>query len=155
MTQPQDNQNIASLLLEQRRYPPSPDFAAQANAKADLYDGDPDEFWEREGRDRLSWFTPFTKLKEWDPPFAKWYLGGTLNACYNCVDRHVENGLGDKVAYYWEGEPVDDRLVITYADLQKRVVKAANGFKSLGIGKGTKVGVYMGMIPEAPVTLLA
>ena len=155
MTQPQDNQNIASLLLEQRRYPPSPDFAAQANAKADLYDGDPDEFWEREGRDRLSWFTPFTKLKEWDPPFAKWYLGGTLNACYNCVDRHVENGLGDKVAYYWEGENPADKITISYADLQRRVVKAANAFKELGVSKGSHVGIYMGMVPELPVTMLA
>jgi len=149
------SQNIDALMAEERTYPPDPEFTAQANAKPGFYDQDPDEFWEKEGRERLSWFTDFTKLKEWDRPHAKWYLGGKLNACYNCVDRHVENGLGDKVAYYWEGEPVDDRLTITYADLQSRVVKAANALKSLGVGKGTKVGVYMGMIPEAPVTLLA
>ncbi|MDN5794578.1 MAG: acetate--CoA ligase [Intrasporangium sp.] len=151
----EENQNIAALMVEERQYPPDPEFTAQANAKPGFYEQDPDAFWEKEGRDRLSWFTDFTTLKEWDRPYARWYLGGKLNACYNCVDRHVENGLGDKVAYHWEGEPVGDKLTITYADLQSRVVRAANGFKSLGIGKGTKVAVYMGMIPEAPVTLLA
>src|SRR5699024_512186 len=151
----EETQNISALMAEERTYPPDPEFTAQANAQPGFYDQDPDEFWEKEARDRISWFTDFTKLKEWDRPHAKWYLGGRLNVCYNCVDRHVENGLGEKVAYYWEGEPVDDRLTITYADLQSRVVKAANAFKSLGIGRGTKVGVYLGMIPEAPVTLLA
>ncbi len=150
-----ETKNISALMAEERTYPPDPEFTAQANAQPGFYDQDPDEFWEKEARERISWFTDFTKLKEWDRPHAKWFLGGQLNVCYNCVDRHVENGLGDKVAYYWEGEPVDDRLTITYADLQSRVVKAANAFKSLGIGKGTKVAVYLGMIPEAPVTLLA
>ena len=151
----EESQNISALMAEERTYPPDPEFTAQANAQPGFCDQDPDEFWEKEARERISWFTDFTKLKEWDRPHAKWYLGGRLNVCYNCVDRHVENGLGEKVAYYWEGEPVDDRLTITYADLQSRVVKAANAFKSLGIGKGTKVAVYLGMIPEAPVTLLA
>lgn len=147
--------NISNLMNEQRSYPPSAEFTAQANAQPGFYDQDPDEFWEREGRERLSWFTPFSTLKEWNPPYAKWYLGGKINACYNAVDRHVENGLGDKVAYYWEGEPVDDRKTITYADLQREVVKTANGFASLGIGKGTHVGVYMGMVPELVYTMLA
>jgi acetyl-CoA synthetase len=151
----QGTQNIDALLAEERRYPPDPDFAAQANAQQGFYEQDPDEFWEREGRERVTWFTPFTTLKEWNRPYAKYYLGGKLNVCYNCVDRHVENGLGDKVAYHWEGEPTGERLTITYADLQSRVVRAANGFAELGIGKGTKVAVYLGMIPEAPVTLLA
>ncbi|NYF99445.1 acetate--CoA ligase [Janibacter cremeus] len=151
----QNTQNIDALMAEERTYPPDPEFAAQANAQAGFYDQDPDEFWEKEARERITWFTDFNALKQWDRPHARWYLGGRLNACYNCVDRHVENGLGDKVAYYWEGEPADERLTITYADLQSRVVKAANGFRSLGIGKGTKVAVYMGMIPESPVTLLA
>ncbi|HEV7204537.1 MAG TPA: acetate--CoA ligase [Jatrophihabitans sp.] len=155
MTQAPENQNIASLLLEQRRYPPSAELAANANAKDDFYDMDPDAFWEKEGRTRLSWSTPFETLKEWDPPFAKWYLGGKLNACHNCVDRHVENGLGDKVAYFWEGEAAEDKITITYADLQRRVVKAANGFKELGMTKGSHVGIYMGMVPELPVTMLA
>ncbi|HEU0256419.1 MAG TPA: acetate--CoA ligase [Microbacteriaceae bacterium] len=149
------HQNIDALMDEERRYRPDPAFAAQANAQPGFYDQDPDAFWEREGRERLSWFTPFTQLRQWDRPYAKWYLGGRLNACYNCVDRHVAEGRGDKVAYFWEGEPVDERLAITYADLQRRVVKAANAFRSLGVRKGTKVAVYMGMVPEAPVTLLA
>jgi acetyl-CoA synthetase len=150
-----ENTNISNLLNEQRTYPPDPAFTGQANAQPGFYDQDPDEFWEREGRERLSWFTPFDTLKEWNPPYAKWYLGGTINACYNAVDRHVERGLGDKVAYYWEGEDPNDKQTITYADLQRRVVKAANGFKKLGIAKGTNVGVYMGMVPELPVTMLA
>ncbi len=154
MTQ-QNSQNIDALFLEERRYPPSEQFAAQADAKPDIYDIDPDRFWEEQGRNRLSWFEPFSTLREWDLPYAKWYLGGRLNACYNCVDRHVEKGLGGKVAYFWEGEPVDDRKTITYADLQQAVVTAANGFKSLGIGRDSHVGVYMGMVPELPVAMLA
>jgi acetyl-CoA synthetase len=146
---------IDALFVEERRYPPPADFAAKANATADIYDRDPDEFWETEARSRISWSTPFQKLYEWDLPYAKWFLGGTLNACYNSVDRHVENGLGDKVAYHWEGEPEDDRRTITFADLQRLVVQAANAFKSLGVGRGTPVGVYMGMVPELPVTMLA
>ncbi|MGH3024898.1 MAG: acetate--CoA ligase [Gaiellaceae bacterium] len=147
--------HIDALLAEERRYEPDPGFAARANAGPGFQDQDPDAFWEREGRERVSWSTPFTKLKEWKRPHAKWYLDGKLNVCFNCVDRHVENGLGDKVAYYWEGEPADERVTITFADLQRRVVKAANGFRKLGITKGTPVAVYLGMIPEAPVTLLA
>ena len=146
---------IDALLREQRRFPPPPDFAAQANAGPDIYDRDPDEFWETEGRQRLSWSRPFDTTYEWQLPYAKWYLGGKLNACHNCVDRHVDGGLGDKVAYYWEGDSPDHRTAITYADLQRRVVKAANGFRSVGIGRGTHVGVYLGMVPELPVTMLA
>ncbi|MGH3446817.1 MAG: acetate--CoA ligase [Nocardioidaceae bacterium] len=155
MTSDPTGQNIDALMAEGRQYEPDSTFASQANAGPGFYDQDPDEFWEKEGRGRVSWFAPFTTLKEWQRPYAKWYVGGRLNICYNCVDRHVESGNGDKVAFYWEGEPVDDRLAITYADLQGRVVKAANAFRSLGIGKGTRVGVYLGMIPESPVTLLA
>jgi acetyl-CoA synthetase len=151
----ESTQNIDALMAEERRYPPDPEFTAQANAQPGFYEQDPDAFWEKEGRERISWFTEFTTLKEWNRPYAKWYLGGKLNVCYNCVDRHVESGKGEKVAYYWEGEPSGDRLAITYADLQRRVVKAANGLTSLGIGRGSKVAVYMGMIPESPVTLLA
>jgi acetyl-CoA synthetase len=146
---------IDALMLEERRYPPDADFAAQANAQADIYDRDPDEFWETEGRTRVSWIKPFHTLLEWSLPYAKWYVGGTLNACYNCVDRHVEDGLGDKVAYFWEGEPEGDRRTLTFADLQRDVVRAANAFKSIGIKRGTPVGVYLGMIPELPITMLA
>ncbi|MBO0707785.1 MAG: acetate--CoA ligase, partial [Candidatus Dormibacteraeota bacterium] len=146
---------IETLETESRTYPPDPEFAAQANAKPDIYERDPDEFWRTEGESRVSWFEPFTELKRWEPPYAKWYLGGKLNVCYNCVDRHVERGQGDKVAFYWEGEPDDDRLTITYADLQRRVTRFANGLKELGVKKGTPVGIYMGMVPELPVAMLA
>jgi acetyl-CoA synthetase len=146
---------IETMLLEERRYPPDPEFAAQANARADVYERSFEDFWESEGRERVTWFEPFTKLYEWELPYAKWYLGGKLNVAYNCVDRHVEAGLGDRVAYHWEGEPVDDRRTITYADLQGEVVRFANALKSLGVGKGTPVGIYMGMVPELPVAMLA
>jgi acetyl-CoA synthetase len=146
---------IETILLEERRYEPPADFAAQANAQADIYDRDLEEFWETEGRERVSWFTDFEKVCEWDPPYAKWYLGGRLNVCFNCVDRHVEAGLGDKIAYYWEGEPEEERREITYADLQRDVVRFANGLKGLGVKKGTPVAIYMGMVPELPVAMLA
>ena len=140
---------------EERRYPPSAEFAAQANAKADIYERDFDEFWETEGRTRVSWFEPFNKLYEWEMPYSKWYLGGKLNVCYNCVDRHVESGAGDKVAFYWEGELEDTRRTVTYANLQSEVVRFANVLKSLGVKKGTPVAIYLGMIPELPVAMLA
>ena len=146
---------IDALLLEERRYPPPPEFAAQANAQPEIYERGFDEFWETEARERVTWFEPFTELYEWDLPYAKWYLGGKLNVCFNCVDRHVEAGLGDKVAYHWEGEPEDERRTITFADLQSEVVRFANALKELGVGKGTPVGIYMGMIPELPVSMLA
>ena len=131
---------ISTLLDEDRRFPPDPAFAAQANAKPEIYDRDPDAFWEAEGRERVSWFEPFTKLSEWELPYAKWYLGGKLNVAYNCVDRHVEGGLGNRVAYHWEGEPGDTRT-ITYADLQRDVVRMANALKELGVRRGTPVAV--------------
>jgi acetyl-CoA synthetase len=146
---------IDTLLLEERRYPPPEDFASQANATADLYEQGFEQFWEREGRERVTWFEPFSQLYEWELPYAKWYLGGKLNVCFNCVDRHVEQGLGDKPAYYWEGEPEDDRRVVTFADLQRDVVRFANALKKLGVKKGTPVGIYMGMVPELPVAMLA
>jgi acetyl-CoA synthetase len=146
---------IDTLLLEERRYPPPEGFAAQANAQPDIYDRDFDEFWKTEARERIAWFEPFEKLYEWEPPYAKWFLGGTLNVCFNCVDRHVEAGDGDKIAYYWEGEPEDDRREITFADLQRDVVRFANALKKLGVNKGTPVAIYMGMVPELPVAMLA
>ena len=100
---------IETMLLEERRYPPLTEFAAQANAKPEIYDEPFEAFWEREGKERLTWFEPFSELYEWEPPYAKWYLGGTLNVCFNCVDRHVDAGQGSKVAYHWEGEPEEDR----------------------------------------------
>jgi acetyl-CoA synthetase len=146
---------IDTMLLEERRYAPDPEFARQANAKPEIYERDWEEFWETEGRDRVTWFEPFSKLYEWEPPYAKWYLGGRLNVCFNCVDRHVEAGNGDKVAYFWEGEPEDERRTITFADLQHEVVRFANALKTLGVEKGTPVGIYMGMVPELPIAMLA
>jgi acetyl-CoA synthetase len=146
---------IDTMFLEERSYPPPEEFAAQANAKADIYDIPFEEFWEREGRERVSWFEPFDELYEWKPPYAKWYLGGKLNVCFNCVDRHVEAGAGAKVAYHWEGEPEGETRTITYAELHKDVVRFANALKKLGVERGTPVGIYMGMVPELPVAMLA
>jgi acetyl-CoA synthetase len=146
---------IETMFLEERRYPPDPDFAAQANAQPEIYERDFDEFWRTEGSERVTWFEPFETLLEWEPPYAKWYVGGKLNVTYNCVDRHVEAGHGDKAAYYWEGEPDDERREISYADLQGEVVRLANALKELGVRKGTPVGIYMGMVPELPIAMLA
>jgi acetyl-CoA synthetase len=143
------------MLLEERTYPPLEEFAAQANAQPAIYDVPFEQFWEQEGRERVTWFEPFTDLYTWEPPYAQWYLGGKLNVCFNCVDRHVEAGRGEKVAFHWEGEPTDDARAITYADLQRDVVRFANALKKLGVKKGTPVAIYMGMVPELPVAMLA
>jgi acetyl-CoA synthetase len=147
--------DIDTLFLEERRYPPPPEFAKQANAQPDIYERGFEEFWGAEGESRVSWFKPFENVLEWEAPYAKWYVGGKLNVAYNCLDRHVEAGLGDKVAYYWEGEPPDDRRRITFAELQREVVRFANGLKRLGVTKDTPVGIYMGMVPELPIAMLA
>jgi acetyl-CoA synthetase len=146
---------IETLFEEERRYPPPPEFAGQANAKPGIYNIPFEEFWEREARQRVTWFEPFTSLLEWEAPYAKWYGGGKVNVTYNCLDRHVEAGLGDRVAFYYEGEPVGERAAITYEQLLDEVVRAANGLKALGVGKGTPVGIYMGMGPGLPVAMLA
>jgi acetyl-CoA synthetase len=146
---------IETMQLEERRYPPPPEFARQANAQPDIYDLSFDEFWEREGRERVSWFEPFSKLYEWESPYAKFFLGGKLNVCFNCVDRHVEAGRGSKVAYHWEGEPDGETRTVTYSDLLRDVSRFANGLKSIGVTKGTPVAIYMGMVPELPVAMLA
>jgi acetyl-CoA synthetase len=109
---------IESMQLEERRYPPPPGFVKSANAKPDIYDRPFEDFWKEEALERVSWFKPFDQVLEWKLPYAKWFLGGTLNVCYNCVDRHVEAGRGGKVAYFWEGEPVDEKRTITFEDLQ-------------------------------------
>ena len=148
---------IENLLAETRTFPPDPAFTAQANATADLYaeaEADFEAFWARLARERIDWFTPFDTTLEWDLPFAKWFTGGKLNISYNCLDRHVANGLGDKVAYHWVGEPGDTRT-LTYADMLREVSKAANALKELGIGTGDRVAIYMPMIPELPIAMLA
>jgi len=155
MTEAMTGPAIETIFLEERRYPPPEEFAKQANAQPDIYEQSLESFWESEGRERVSWFEDFQDLYEWDLPYAKWFIGGKLNVTYNCVDRHVEAGNGDKVAYYWEGEPADERRTITFADLQHDVVRFANALKKLGVKKGTPVGIYMGMVPELPVAMLA
>ena len=148
---------IENLLAEGRTFPPDPAFSAQANAQASIYDeaaGDPEGFWARIARETVTWREPFTTTLEWDLPFAKWFVGGKLNISENCVDRHVANGLGEKVAYHWIGEPGDKRT-ITYADLLREVSKAANALRELGINTGDRVAIYMPMIPELPIAMLA
>jgi acetyl-CoA synthetase len=139
-------------------YPPSDEFVSQANAGPELYDeADADQlaFWRRQA-DRLTWETPFDEVLDWsEAPFAKWFVGGRLNVAYNCVDRHVESGNGDRVAIHWEGEPVGDSRTITYAELKDEVCKAANAFTKLGLVAGDRVAIYMPMVPEAIVSMLA
>ncbi len=139
-------------------YPPSAEFAAQANGKADLYaeaEADRLGFWAKQAN-RLAWDTPFTEVLDWsEAPFAKWFVGGKLNVAYNCVDRHVEAGNGDRVAIHWEGEPVGDSRSITYAELKDEVCRAANALTDLGVKAGDRVAIYMPMIPEAVVAMLA
>jgi acetyl-CoA synthetase len=150
-------QTLDNLLTESRTFPPSDEFAQQANAKADLYDaGDADRetFW-AEQAGKLSWGTPWDQVLDWtNPPFAKWFIGGKLNVAYNCVDRHVEAGNGDRVAIHWEGEPGDSRT-ITYAELQQEVSKTANALTSLGLQAGDRVAIYLPMLPEAIFSMLA
>jgi acetyl-CoA synthetase len=148
---------IENLLREGRTFSPDPEFVAQANAQSELYleaETDFVAFWERLARERISWSKPFEQTLEWNLPFARWFVGGELNISYNCVDRHVENGLGSKVAYHWIGEPGDTRS-LTYADLHREVQKAANALLRLGVAKGDRVAIYMPMIPELPIAMLA
>ncbi|WP_145001296.1 acetate--CoA ligase [Kocuria rhizophila] len=141
-----------------KTFAPSEEFAAQANATAELYtraEEQGEEFWADQARDLLTWSTPFTEVLDWsNPPFATWFQDGTLNAAYNAVDRHVEAGNGDRVALYFEGEP-GDSASYTYAQLKDEVSKAANAFEALGVGKGDRVAVYLPMIAEAVITMLA
>ena len=149
---------IDHLLNETRQFAPSAEFAAAAVAKADLYDrakADREGFWGEQARDLLHWHKPFTEVLDWStPPFAKWFDDGELNVAYNCLDRHVEAGNGDRVAIFWEGEPGDSRR-ITYAELTDEVKRAANALEALGIGAGDRVAIYLPMIPEAVVSMLA
>ena len=148
---------LSNLLNEDRVFPPSPEFAAQANAtEAMVTEAAADRlgFWQTQAR-RLSWARDWDQALDWSKaPFAKWFVGGRLNVAYNCVDRHVEDGHGDQVALYFEGEPGDTRA-ITYADLQREVSRAANALTELGVGAGDRVAIYLPMIPEAVVAMLA
>ncbi|MBV9149951.1 MAG: acetate--CoA ligase [Candidatus Eremiobacteraeota bacterium] len=147
---------IEALSNEQRRFPPPPEFAAQANAQPGIYEEaerDVESFWAGWAR-KLEWIKPFTRVLEWNEPFAKWFADGQLNATANCLDRHVKAGLGNRVAYNWEGEP-GDRRTITYQQLLEEVCRLANGLRALGVRKGDRVAIYMPMIPELPIAMLA
>jgi acetyl-CoA synthetase len=140
-----------------RSFAPPEELAAQANVGPGIYDeaaGDRLAFWESAAR-RLSWDQEWDTVLDWsNPPFAKWFVGGKLNVAYNCVDRHVEDGHGDQVAYHWEGEPGDTRT-ITYAQLKDEVSRAANALVELGVKAGDRVAIYLPMIPEAVISMLA
>ncbi|MFE0193735.1 acetate--CoA ligase [Streptomyces sp. NPDC058989] len=151
------NESLANLLKEERRFAPPSDLAAHANVTAAAYEqaaADRLGFWAEQAR-RLSWETEPTQTLDWsNAPFAKWFADGKLNVAYNCVDRHVENGLGDRVAIHFEGEPGDSRA-ITYAELQREVSKAAHALIELGVRAGDRVAIYMPMIPETVIAMLA
>ncbi|CAM3206288.1 acetate--CoA ligase [Streptomyces albus] len=151
------NESLANLLREERRFAPPADLAANANVTAAAYEqakADRLGFWAEQAR-RLSWGTEPTETLDWsNPPFAKWFKDGKLNVAYNCVDRHVEAGNGDRVAIHFEGEPGDTRA-LTYADLKREVSQAANALTELGVQAGDRVAIYMPMIPETVVAMLA
>jgi acetyl-CoA synthetase len=151
-------QNISNLSNENRTFDPPADLAAAANVKADVYEtaaADRVAFWGEQAQ-RLDWGTPFTEVLDWsDAPFAKWFVGGTLNAAYNCVDRHVDAGNGDRVALHCVGEPEDDTRDITYAELKDLVSQAANALIDLGVQTGDRIAIYLPMIPEAVIAMLA
>ncbi len=148
---------IENLFSEARTFPPPDEFKANALVKDmslhERAEQDLEGFW-AEQAERLRWMKPWDRVLEWDLPFAKWFVGGQLNVSDNCLDRHVDNGGGDKVAYHWEGEPGDTRT-ITYQELRDDVARFANALKSIGVRRGDRVNIYMGMVPELPVAMLA
>ena len=148
---------IDNLLSENRRFPPHPDFAAAAVAGTELYEAaaERESFWADQARSLLHWHVPFTQVLDWsEPPFARWFADGELNVAYNCLDRHVAAGNGDRIALLWEGEPGDERR-ISYAELTEEVKRLANVLTDLGIGWGDRVAIYLPMIPEAVAAMLA
>ena len=156
-------ETLSNLLKEDRRFEPPEDLAADANLKEEAYaraDADREAFW-AEQAERLHWDKKWDRVLDWDDaPFAKWFVGGTINAAYNCLDRHVDAGLGDRVALHWVGEPVDadgnaDGRSVTYAELKDEVCRAANALTDLGVEKGDRVAIYMPMILETVIAMLA
>lgn len=150
--------DLANLLREDRRFEPPPQPAANANLTARAYADavkNREEFW-AEQAERLTWETKWNQVLDWsNPPYAKWYVGGRLNAAYNCVDGHVEAGRGDKIAIHWVGEPEHDTRDLTYSQLKDEVSKAANALTELGIAPGDLVAIYLPMFPEAIIAMLA
>ncbi|MDX1447474.1 MAG: acetate--CoA ligase, partial [Acidimicrobiia bacterium] len=151
------SETLADLLHEDRTFPPSPEFTASANAQPgarEEAESDFQAFWMKQAKDRITWFAePTQALDDSNPPFYKWFADGTLNLSYNCLDRHLAQH-GDQVAYHWVGEPGDTRT-ITYSQLHAEVCRFANALKSLGVGKGDRIAIYMGMVPELAVAMLA
>jgi acetyl-CoA synthetase len=149
--------SIEALLQEDRAFPPPEDFKRQANiSDPNIYEDaqrDPEGFWARFAEE-LDWFQKWDRVLDWDPPFAKWFLNGKLNVSYNCIDRHLKSARRNKAAIVWEGEPGDWK-VYTYGDLYREVCRFANGLKSLGVRKGDRVTIYLPMIPELPIAMLA
>ena len=149
--------SLAALLDERRTFPPPEDFRRRANANdPGIYDRalrDPEAFWAGEAK-KLDWFTPWQKVLEWKAPWAKWFVGGKLNVACNCVDRHAHSARRNKAAIIWEGEPGDSR-VLTYGMLEREVNRFANALRSLGVAKGDRVAIYMGMVPELAIAMLA
>ncbi len=156
-----EGHDIESVLTEQRKFPPSAEFSKHASIKSlDDYDAlchraeqEPEKFWGECGNE-LAWFKPYDQVLEWNFPFAKWFVGGKINASYNCLDRHLTDGRRNKVAFIWEGEPGDSRI-LTYQMLHDEVCRAANALKSLGVKEGDRVAIYMPLIPEAAIAMLA
>src|SRR5829696_10405251 len=145
-------------LLEHETFPPPESFREQAlysdPSICDEAEADFEGFWAQQA-EALHWEQRWDRVLDWsNPPFAKWFVGGKLNVAYNCVDRHVEAGFGDQVAYHWEGEPGDTRR-ITYAELKDEVCKAANALLELGVQAGDRVAIYMPMLPETVISMLA
>src|SRR5207249_847726 len=149
---------IDTLLEERRSVPPSDEFRRRARVTDDSLHraaaADPEAFWAEQALRYITWFQPWERVLDWELPFARWFVGGKLNVAFNCLDRHVDAGRGDKVAYHWEGEPGDTRT-ITYAELLAEVCKFANALRALGVRRGDRVGIYLPMIPELPVAMLA
>ncbi len=152
------DETIEALLLEQRKFPPSEAFKAKSLViGTHLYDeasADYEAFWARQAEELVTWSQPWNTVCEWELPFSKWFIGGKLNVAYNCLDRHVLAGKGDKVAIHWEGEPGDTRT-ITYAELLAEVERFSNVLRALGVGRGDRINIYLPMIPEAVVAMLS
>src|SRR5215216_632420 len=150
---------IEALLEEQRTFPPPAPFRAEAVVADDsVYrraEEDFEGFWASLAREFIAWSREPTKTLEWDPPHCTWFTDGELNVAYNCLDKQVEAGRGGKVAYHWVGEPENETRELTYEELLREVSRVANGLKSLGVDKGDRVGIYMGMVPELPIAMLA
>ncbi len=161
MSDPSGGQ-LDTVLHESRLFPPSQEFSSRARISSPeeyqaLWDRaaeDPAAFWADLAREELHWFEPFTEALQWKEPNAEWFVDGKTNACYNCLDKHVAEGRGDRTAILWEGEPGDSRK-LTYAELLSEVSKFANVLKSLGITRGDRVSIYMPMTPELVIAMLA